>query len=100
MAMLALRPHSVEFVDTVLYSMGMGGDLLLEDLQIAEGSPLAGLTVGEVRGRMPDVNVLAVKKGARMIVNPSAEIPLSGGDVLVAIGTATQLRALEQATAT
>ena len=99
MAMLALRPHSVEFVDTVLYSTGMGGDLLLEDLQVAEGSPLAGLTVGEVRRRMPDVNVLAVKKGARMILNPGAEIPLSGGDVLVAIGTATQLRALEQATA-
>jgi voltage-gated potassium channel len=100
MAMLALRPHSVEFVDTVLFSTGMGGDLLLEDLQVAEGSPLAGLTVGEVRRRMPDVNVLAVKKGERMIVNPSAEMPLTGGDVLVAIGTATQLRALEQAAAT
>jgi voltage-gated potassium channel len=98
MAMLALRPHSVEFVDTVLYSTGMGDDLLLEDLQVAEGSPLAGLTVGEVRRRVPDVNVLAVKKGERMIVNPSAEIPLTGGDVLVAIGTATQLGALEQAT--
>ena len=98
MAMLALRPHSVEFVDTVLYSTGMGGDLLLEDLQVAEGSPLAGLTVGEVRRRMPDVNVLAVKKGERMILNPGAEVPLTGGDVLVAIGTATQLQALEQAT--
>ena len=95
MAMLALRPHSVEFVDTVLYSTG--GDLLLEDLQVAEGSPLAGLTVGEVRRRMPDVNVLAVKKGERMILNPGAEVDLTGGDVLVAIGTATQLRALEQA---
>jgi voltage-gated potassium channel len=100
MAMLALRPHSVEFVDTVLYSTGMGGDLLLEDLQVAEGSPLTGLTVGEVRRRMPAVNVLAVKKGERMILNPSAEVPLSGGDVLVAIGTAAQLRGLEQATAT
>jgi len=100
MAMLALRPHSVEFVDTVLYSTGMGGDLLLEDLQVAEGSPLAGLTVGEVRRRVPDGNVLAVKKGERMIVNPGAEMPLTGGDVLVAIGTATQLRALEQAAAT
>ena len=98
--MLALRPHSVEFVDTVLDSTGMEGDLLLEDLQVAEGSPLAGLTVGEVRRRMPEVNVLAVKKDERMILNPSAEIALSGGDVLVAIGTATQLRALEQAAAT
>jgi K+/H+ antiporter YhaU regulatory subunit KhtT len=50
--------------------------------------------------RVPDVNVLAVKKGERMIVNPSAEMPLTGGDVLVAIGTATQLRALEQAAST
>jgi voltage-gated potassium channel len=100
MAMLALRPHSVEFVDTVLYSTGMGDDLLLEDLQVAEGSPLTGLTVGEVRRRMPAVNVLAVKKAERMILNPSAEIPLSAGDVLVAIGTAAQLRGLEQATST
>jgi voltage-gated potassium channel len=87
----------VEFVDTVLYSTGMGDDLLLEDLQVAQGSPLVGLAVGEVRRRVPDVNVVAVKKGERMIVNPSAEMALTGGDVLVAIGTATQLRALEQA---
>jgi voltage-gated potassium channel len=97
MAMLALRPHSVEFVDTVLYSAG--GDLLLEDLQIAEGSPLAGQAVGDVRRRMPDVNVLAVRKGTRMILSPAADVLLTPGDVLVAIGTAAQLRALEKATA-
>lgn len=97
MAMLALRPLAVEFADTVLYSKE--GDLLLEDLQIAAGSPLVGLTVGEVRSRTPDVGVLAVKKGARMLLNPGAAVPLTAGDLLVVIGTATQLKALEQATA-
>lgn len=95
MAMLALRPLAVDFADTVLFSKG--GDLLLEDIQIVDGSPLAGLTVGEARSRTPDVGVLAVKKDERMILNPGAAVPLTAGDMLVVIGTAPQLKALEQA---
>ncbi len=98
MAMLALRPLSVEFVDTVLHNES--GDVLLEDVQITDGSPLVGLTVGEARrSYMPDVNILAVKTRGGVILNPDAGVTLDTGDALAVIGTAAQLAALERAAA-
>lgn len=74
--------------------------MLLEDVQITDGSPLVGLTVGKARrSYMPDVNVLAVKTRDGVILNPDAGVALDKGDALAVIGTATQLAALEQATA-
>lgn len=97
MAMLALRPLSVEFVETVLHNKG--GDLLLEDVQVTERSPLVGLTVGEAQRRyMPDVSVLAIQDGEQVVLNPGPEATLARGNTLAVIGTAAQLAALEQAT--
>jgi voltage-gated potassium channel len=96
MAMLSLRPLSVEFVDTVLHNKA--GDLLLEDVHITNGSPLAGLTLAEVRERyMTAVGILAVKSGDQVLLNPLPEIRLSAGDSLAVIGTAPQLALLENA---
>lgn len=96
MAMLALRPLSVEFVDTVLRNKR--GDVLLEDVQIRPGSALVGLTLAEARRRyMPEVTVLVLQTGERVIVTPGPEATLAAGDALAVIGTATQLAVLEQA---
>lgn len=96
MAMLSLRPLSVEFVDTVLHNKA--GDLLLEDLHITGDSPLAGLTLDEVRERyMTAVGILAVQSGEQVLLNPSPETRLKVGDSLAVIGTASQLASLENA---
>ena len=96
MAMLALRPLSVEFVDTVLRNKE--GDVLLEDVQIRPGSPLVGLTLAEARRRyMPEVTVLVLRAGERVIVTPGPEAALADGDALAVLGTAPQLAALERA---
>lgn len=96
MAMLALRPLSVEFVDTVLRNKR--GDVLLEDVQIRPGSPLVGLTLAEARRRyMPEVTVLVLQTGERVVVTPGPEATLGAGDAPAVIGTAAELAALEQA---
>lgn len=94
MAMLALRPLSVEFVDAVV--QGQGTELLLEDVEVAVGSRLAGRTVDEVQSALaPGVSILAIKRASAILPRPAPETTLDPGDELVAIGTPVELRRLE-----
>lgn len=60
MAMLALRPTAVEFVETVLF--GREKQLLVEDIETGEDSPLVGSTMQDIEDRFPGVKILAVKR--------------------------------------
>lgn len=94
MAMLALRPLSVDSVDTVLHGLNM--DLILEDIAVKQGSPLIGLTLSETcRVYLPEASVLALKRGDRVIFRPQEHLVLVAGDQLAVIGTPAQLAALE-----
>lgn len=94
MAMLALRPLSVEFVDSVFH--GAFGDLLLEDVAVSPGSHLAGQSVEVVQHTLaPGVSILAIRRNATIVPRPRPDLDLEPGDELVAIGTAEQLRKLE-----
>lgn len=98
MALLAVRPSVVNFVETLLH--GAGGDLLLEDLQIAEGAALIGMTVAAARARFADAaTLLALQRDGRMLAPPPADLTLQAGDVIAVIGTGAQLRAVEEACA-
>jgi len=95
MAMLALRPVSVDFVNTVLQGLNM--ELVLEDIQVSVSSPLLGLTLDELRRTfIPEGSVLALKRGSRVTLNPQPETVLESGDQLAVIGTPPQLKALER----
>ena len=96
MAMLAVRPAAVEFVDRVLGRADI--DLLLEDVTLRDGSALVGKTVREVgRDVAPGVLILAIRRAANLITQPPAETDLRQGDELVAFGTSAQLQQLEHA---
>ncbi|HWE60102.1 MAG TPA: potassium channel protein, partial [Chloroflexota bacterium] len=96
MAMLALRPLSVDFVDTVLQGLNM--ELILEDIGIKAGSTLVGITLAQVRtAYLPEASILALKRGTRVTFNPSMDTLLEEGDQLAVIGTPAQLKALEGA---
>ncbi len=45
MAMLALRPLVVDFVDTTMFSQGR--EFVLENIVVGSGSPMVGVTVKE-----------------------------------------------------
>jgi len=96
MARLALRPSTVDFVETLL--RGADGDLLLEDVRVGIAAPLVGTSLGDARRQFADdVMLLAVRRDGRMLAPPPSDLVLQAGDVMAVVGSAAHLRALEQA---
>jgi len=94
MAMLALRPAVVDFIDTVTYSGGR--ELQLENVDIGESSALDGMRLNTARSET-GITILAIrKKGGRLIANPPEDKTIENGDRLIVIGTKKQLAALEE----
>jgi voltage-gated potassium channel len=95
MAMLALRPAVVDFIDTVTY--GRGREMELENVDIAGSSPLVGMTLKAARSKV-GITVLAMrKKAGKLLANPPDEETIEDGDRLIVIGTKKKLTAVEEA---
>jgi voltage-gated potassium channel len=93
MAMLALRPAVVDFIDTVTY--GRGRELELENVDVGSGSQLVGRTMAQARSK-DGITVLAMrKKSGKLLANPPGEEVIEEGDRLIVIGTKKRLAALE-----
>lgn len=93
MAMLALRPRVVEFIDMVTGPRKQ--DFQLESVEIADDSPLAGRTVGDVK-KKTNVSVLAVtSRQGKLLANPSRDHQLDAGSRVIIIGTEAQMASLE-----
>ena len=94
MAMLALRPEAVEFVETVI--LGTKQELLVEEIEIGEQSSLINSSVREIQERFPGVVILALKKGdATLVTSPKPNTIVRKSNSLVAFGTSEQLRSIE-----
>lgn len=93
MAMLALRPLTVEFVDAVFHGQA---ELLLEEVELGSDSHLVGRTVEELQSRLaPGVSVLALRREVAILPRPAGDTVFRAGDELVVMGSAVELRALE-----
>ena len=96
MALLAVRPAAVDFVETLL--RGAGGDFLLEDLRIAETSELVGISVTAARRQFASgATLLALRRDGRMLAPPPVDTTLRADDIIVVAGTDGQLRLVERA---
>ena len=93
LASLAMRPTSVEFVDTILSASN--GQLQIEDFTIGAGSPWAGRALGDLVATADEAIVLAIKRNETMLFRPAPATALVGGDELVAAGPPEAIRALE-----
>jgi len=92
MAMLALRPAVVDFIDTVAYRPGQ--ELQMENIEVSSSSPLIGLTI-EAAGHQTGATILAImKRSGQLLVNPLEET-IQQEDRLIVIGAKQQLAALE-----
>jgi K+/H+ antiporter YhaU regulatory subunit KhtT len=71
-------------------------ELLLEEVPIAIGSPLADQAIGatDVRGKTGTMLVAVRQRTGRMHVAPASDTVLSAGDIAVALGTREQLQRL------
>lgn len=94
MAAFVTQPHVVDFVDVVMHDGTL--EFRLQELTVPAGSPLAGNTLSsaQVRDRTGAL-ILAVRHpDGGFVTNPSSQVVIDAGDVLIGIGTAEQLEEL------
>jgi voltage-gated potassium channel len=96
MAKLVLRPEVAAFLDIVT-SAG-GPDLQMEEIEITAQSPNARKSIRALRiGRETGALVVALRKpDGSFDTTPSADAVIEPGDVLIAVGTASELQSLEE----
>jgi len=90
-----LYPSVTEFLDVVMHSGDL--ELWLEECMVWPHSDLHSKTVEEAQVRKrTGANVLAVRRsdGGTVLTNPPSNMRFEPGDVLIALGTREQLRAL------
>jgi uncharacterized protein with PhoU and TrkA domain len=74
-----------------------GGDLLLEDNEVAASSQLCGASIAQLRGRLTTgATLLAVRREGTMLTPPPVDMLVQAGDIIAVAGTDSQLRILEQ----
>lgn len=92
MAMLALRPTVVDFLDSI--TRRRGPELQVENVSISQESSLGERTIGDVQ-QCSKATILALsKKSGRLIANPSKDEKVVVGDNLIIMGTSDQLSLL------
>ena len=98
LAQSMLRPHVASFLDVASAFRQSDLDLEIEQLQIEASSALVSNTLEQLRiGSKHGVIVLAVRrKSGVMQFNPSADLRIEAGDVLIAMGERRKLKRLEQ----
>jgi voltage-gated potassium channel len=97
MAAFALQPHVAEFLDVVMHDGSL--EFRLEEVAVPDGSPLAGSSIRDahIRDRTGAL-VLALRDGDGVFTtNPPPETVIEPGQILIAIGTLSQLNALTAA---
>ena len=93
MAMLALRPTVMDFLDTI--TRRRGPELQMENIAIDTNSSLNGVTIEDIK-KCSRATILALnKKTGSLVPNPSAEEKVTAGDSLIIMGTSEQLNTLE-----
>jgi voltage-gated potassium channel len=97
MAAFVLQPHVAEFLDVVMHDGSL--EFRLEEVPLTTGSPLAGRSLREAHIRdSTGAMILALRDaGGAFTTNPPPETELCAGQILIAIGTDAQLRALATA---
>jgi len=96
MAQVMLKPHVFQFIDFTTKSIGL--NVGIEQLRVPQSSDLASKSLEELQIRKEmGVIVLAIRKSdGQMLFNPPADAAIDGGDYLIVMGEAANLRRLEQ----
>ena len=95
MAKLALKPQVAAFLDIV--SSHAGPDLRFEEIEVRSECPQAGRTIRElaIRRKTGAVVIALRRPDGAFDITPNPDEAINVGDVVIAIGTQPELRALE-----
>ncbi len=95
MANLVLKPQVTAFLDVVTGSPG--DDFRFEEIQVLNGSGQTGKSIGDLQVHtLTGAYIVALRKRDGMFdTTPGPQAVLDDGDVVVAVGTREELRAVE-----
>jgi voltage-gated potassium channel len=95
MARLALRPSTVQFIETVL--SGKDSEYLVEEIYVSEESTLIGISIKAIEERFPGIRILAIRnRDGSLDINPALSSEVIAGVNLTAFGTIQQLHPVEE----
>lgn len=92
-----LRPHTAEFLDTMMRGTGEG-QLRFEDVEVRAGTRYEGQTLRQAPIR-EEANVLVVAirgRDGHFVYNPPAEQQIQSGSYIVVLGTAEGVKRLRE----
>lgn len=96
MAMSVLKPHSVEYVDTLLHNDNIA--FSIEEVKISEQSTFLNVSLKDSQIReLYGVSIVAIIREGRVISNPSADEKITVNDIILIFGSEHQLKAFEAA---
>jgi voltage-gated potassium channel len=96
MALSALQPLVVEFIDTL--ASGRQQEQILAEIEISQESGLGGRTIKDVMKSCRGAVVLGVQGASGTIqVGPRGDTPLAAGDRLIVLGEEASLEAIRPA---
>lgn len=96
MASFVVQPTVAEFVDVVMHERSM--DFRMQEIALTAGSALAGQTLREANLRQyAPVLVLALRDDSgQFTTNPSPDVELHAGNVIIVVGTNEALEQLAE----
>lgn len=94
MAMSVLKPHSVEYIDTLLHNDDVA--FSVEEIRVSENSRLTNLSLKEAQIRkLYGVSIVAIKRNGTVISNPNADERIQANDMIIVFGSEDQLKTFE-----
>jgi voltage-gated potassium channel len=98
LANLVVKPQVADFLDIVTTAAGPMPELRFEEIEVTSECGRVGATLGEldVHGRTGAVVVALRRDDGAFEVTPSDDIRLAEGDVVIGVGTADEMRRLEE----
>lgn len=95
MAAFVLQPNVAEFADVVMHDRGI--ELRLEELPLSATSSLVGHTLRDapIREQSGALVVALRQRDGTFLSNPSPDVTLEAGQVIIAMGTAAEIGLLE-----
>ncbi len=95
MARLALKPTTVQFIETVLADND--GEYLVEEVFINENSKLIGKTIKDIEEKFAGVRIMAIReKDGDIVINPALHTVVEIGGSLTVFGAMQQLQEIEE----
>jgi voltage-gated potassium channel len=94
MAVSALQPSVVEFIDTL--ATGQAGERILAEIDVSVDSGFVGQTIEQALRESESILVLGIRRpSGEVLIGPGLEVSLQPGDRVIVMGDDAELEAIQ-----